>query len=179
MADAPLVFQQAFISLKRVLGSKWSPALAERFKALNVDLEAPEPAYPLDTWVKCLNLGMETLYPGVPLEKATHDIGRRMVEAISETVFGGALFKLLQILGPKRGLQRMARNLRSSNNYSESQVTEVGAGEYELALNLVNYPHYYVGMLEAGLGLMGAKAPVVTLHSHSPDKNARFRIRFE
>ncbi len=178
MAEAPLVFQQAFVALRRVLAPHWSETLSQRYVALGVNLNAPEPAYPLSTWVQALDLAMATISPGVDHDKATRDIGQRMVQATSETVLGGAMFALLRVLGPKRGLMRMARNLRSSNNYSESEVRETAPGQYELTLNLVNYPHYYVGMLETGLTLMGAKATEVSVVDRLPNQQTRFRIQF-
>ena len=156
-----------------------SPTLATQFRDMGVNFERLEPAYPLELWVRSLHLTMDTLHPGKPRDVASYEVGRRMVEAMSETMLGTALFSLLKVLGPKRGLMRMARNLRSSNNYSEATVLEVSPGNYELTLNMVNYPQYYRGMLEAGMSLMGAREPRVSVLSYSESHDARFRVEFQ
>jgi uncharacterized protein (TIGR02265 family) len=76
---------------------------------------------------------------------------------------------MIRVLGPRRGLERMTRNLRTSNNYAEARLSQTGATTWELWINRVAFPHYYRGLITCGLEHCGAKSPRVELVSHTPN----------
>ncbi len=166
MEHEPLVFSQSYESLRRLLGASLSEPLRERFKQHGVDFERLLPGYPLSTWLRSLELTLETLFPGVPENEATYQLGRRLFDSYSETLIGKALMAMLRVLGPRRGLLRIDRNLRTMNNYSATQLRELAPSHFELDVNLVRYPHYYRGVLESGLALAGAKQLTVCVLRH-------------
>lgn len=173
----PLVFTASYESLARALGPKLDPSAKAKFRAHGVDFDRPlQSAYPLTTWVQSLEVACELLLPGRPRDEQTYLVGRRIVLGFAETMVGKALFALLRIQGPHRGLMRMARNLRMSNNYSESSLEKTGVG-YRLWVNKVNFPHYYRGVFEAGLESVGAKDIAVKLLQHDA-AGASFDITF-
>lgn len=174
----PVVFTSAYESLLRALGDRLDPAAKARFRAHGVDLDRPLlPAYPLATWIRSLEVACELIAPGQSREVQTHLLGRRIVLSFAETTVGKATFALLRIIGPHRGLERMRRSLRMSNNYSETTL-ERGPDGYELWCNLVSFPHYYRGLFEAGLESVGARDVEVKVLSHDAAGVARFQIRF-
>ena len=178
MADAPVVFAASYESLIRLLGDKLDARAHERFRAHGVDLTKPLlPAYPLATWIESLKVAMDLVAPGKPVEVASHLVGRRLVTSLAETTVGKALFALLRVIGHRRGLQRFTRSLRMTNNYSETRLTELPDGSYELWCSNVTYAHYYRGVMEAGLESLGAKAVEVKVLTHDA-QGATFSLRF-
>lgn len=176
--DIPVVFAASYESLIRALRGHLNADVYAQYRALGVDLERPlSAAYPLETWVKSLELACELLAPGQPREQQSHVVGTRVVLSFAETTVGKATFALLRIMGPRRGLERMRRNLRMSNNYSETTLKELPDGGVELWCSQVTFPHYYRGVFEAGLISLGAKNVVVKVLSHDA-KGAAFEIRY-
>jgi uncharacterized protein (TIGR02265 family) len=135
------------------------------------------PAYPLATWIESLKVTMELIAPGESVESASHKVGRRLVTSLKETTVGKALFALLRVIGLKRGLNRFTRTLRMTNNYSETKLEEQADGSYTLWCSQVTYPHYYRGVMEAGLEALGAKDIAVQVLSHDA-RGATFSLRF-
>jgi uncharacterized protein (TIGR02265 family) len=175
-SDDKVIFQQVIESLERVLG----PALDERLRAryrdeLGVDFKKPLPAYPLETWNKAVRLAMGALRPGAPEAEAQKFLGRRVVETFQQTLVGAALFAALRVLGARRAVVRMTKNLRTSNNYTESTIAEVGEGVYSVWLNQIELPWFDQGVLEAGLRGAGAPACVVEVVEHDA-KGTTYRV---
>lgn len=108
---------------------------------------------------------MAKLWPGAPRDEATYKLGRAMFESFGHTFIGKALLQMLRV----RGLQRMTRNLRTSNNYSDTRLSQMGATAWELWINRVAFPHYYRGLIECGLAYCGAKDVRVEVVTHTPD----------
>ncbi|MBE2250442.1 MAG: DUF2378 family protein [Myxococcus sp.] len=165
----PVVFENSMVSLARVLGPALDEDVHQRFLALGVDLRNPNPAYPYEVWVDALTLALKVLWPGVPREEATYRLGRAIVTSFGDTGMGKALLGLVKVLGPHRALERMGRNLRTTNNYSETRLTPAGGNRYELWVNRVVFPDFFRGLVEAGLESGGATAPRVDLLSATPE----------
>lgn len=155
-----VVFLQAFESLARALGGALDSSLRARFKSeLGVDFGRLHPAYPIATWNRAVRIAMQQLFPGDP--GAERLVGARVVRSFAETTLGNALFVVLRLMGPRRALGRLTRNLRTSNNYSETAVKELTASSCEVWINQVDLPHFDAGVLEAGLVSAGAKQVTV------------------
>ena len=163
-----MVFGSSYEALVRVMGDKLDADFNAKLKAQGVDITAIHAAYPYETWVQSLELAMAKLWPNASHIERTYNMGRAMFESWGHTLMGRALLPLLRLLGPKRGVERMTRNFRSSNNYAETKVTARGPTQYEVWLNLVAFPHYYRGLLEAGVTASGAKEAKVEVLSHAP-----------
>lgn len=175
-AEAPVVFGNSVEALVRVLGAALTPAVHQRFLKLGVDLTRPNPAYPYQQWLETLELAMEVLWPGLARDEATYRMGRAIFESYGETVLGKALLQVVRVLGPRRALERMSRNLRTTNNYSETKLTEVGPNQFELWVNRVAFPHYFRGLLQAGLEFGGAAQPAVAVARVSETEGVVFTI---
>ncbi len=145
----------------RGLQGRVTPALKEQLRKEGLDLDKPLlPAYPLETWARCVRLTATALHPGEPEELALRKVGERTIEGYLETPMGRAMFGVLKLLGPQRTLGRMQKNFRSANNYTEVRLTEVGPTEADLWLNEPGLMRYFMqGVLLAGI--RGAGAPDV------------------
>ncbi len=171
-----VIFQQVIESLERVLGQRLDAPLRQRYRdELGIDFSKRLPAYPLETWNRAVRLAMEALQPGVEAKAAQKFLGRRVVETFRETLIGKALFAALRVLGPKRAVVRMTRNLRTSNNYTESTVEETEPGQYVVWLNQIDLPWFDEGVLEAGLQAAGAPGCVVEVMRHD-EKGTTYQV---
>jgi uncharacterized protein (TIGR02265 family) len=178
VSDAPVVFAASYESLIRLLGPKLDARAHERFRAHGVDLEKPlQPAYPYAAWIESLKVTFDLVAPGAPVEVASHRVGRLLVTSLEKTTVGKALFALLRVIGIRRGLDRITRTIRMTNNYSQTKLTEQADGSFEIWCSQVTYPHYYRGVFEAGLESLGAKDVKVEVLSHDP-AGATFSLRF-
>jgi uncharacterized protein (TIGR02265 family) len=106
------------------------------------------------------------------------ELGRRFIEGYSETIVGKAMLTALKVLGPRRTLERMSRNFRSGNSYTETKLEAKGPTEFTLWFNEVKEPEFYRGMLVAGVGHAGAKNLEVKTLGHDAS-GASFSIRWQ
>lgn len=166
-----LVFQQSFEGLFRALGNRLDERCAQRLRELGLDTNAPlAVAYPLEVWVEALKTAAETLAPGAPLDEAAAVVGRRFIEGYGATRIGAALLGAVRMMGPRRMLERMTRNLRTGTNYLESTLRERGPTHYLLSCRPVLIPGFYQGLFTAGLEVSGARQPSVLIVRHHGDE---------
>lgn len=156
--ETPVLFSQVVEGLVRALGSTLDEAAREQLKALGLDLRRVEPAYPLDVWTNVVRYGAALVTPGAPVEKQMYELGRRFIDGYAETLVGQGMLTLLRVLGPKRALERMSRNFRTGNNYTETKLEQTGPTSFFLWFNQVREPEFYRGMLMSGIGRAGAEA---------------------
>jgi uncharacterized protein (TIGR02265 family) len=161
MAEA-LVFAQTFEGLARSLGPRLTPAAKAQFKAISVDFDQQLlPAYPFETWVKAMNLGSLLVLPN-GTEAARHEaMGRQLLDGYAETLVGKALLAAMRVIGPKRMLERMARNLRTGNNYTETKLTVLDDGTHQLWCSKVASTNFYKGLMRRGVEISGGKEVTV------------------
>ncbi len=166
MSEQHVIFASAYEALRRVLGDRLGDEVVRaRFRAHGVDVERPPAAVALETWLASLDATMDTLWPALPREQAAWELGAAVMRGYAGTLLGKALMQMAKVIGPKRSLERMARNLRSTNNYSETKLTELAPNHFELWINIVVNPHYFCGLLTAGLELTGVQASSVRIKS--------------
>jgi uncharacterized protein (TIGR02265 family) len=163
MAEA-LVFSSTFDALARALGSRLTAEAKTRFKALGVDFDAREllPAYPYETWVKVMDLGAELVMPNASPDARHEAMGRRLVDSYSETLMGKALLTAMRVIGPRRSLERMARNLRTGNNYTEAKLSVGSDGVHQLWCSRVASTSFYRGLLQRVVEVAGGNDVTVT-----------------
>lgn len=160
MADELLVFEQTIEAMfHRALNGRLTPTCKARLKEAGLDVDQkPRPAYPLVSWMTFLRIAAEELYPGEPLDSAAFKLGLAYMEGFRETMLGRAVLSLLRVLGPRRALARTSQSFRSSNNYQESRLTELGPRHFELWLNEVgSLPTFTSGLIHGGMKVAGAR----------------------
>lgn len=174
----PLIFSHTVEALfHRALRGRVSDALRAELRKLGIDLDARLlPAYPFERWLDALDLTVASLYPDLAPAEAFHELGKVLVESYQETMIGRALFTMLRVLPPRRVVGRMARNFRSSNNFTDVQIRDIDVCTVELDFNLVErQPSFTQGILAAGLPAVGIKGSSVTLVSFD-GKRATYRL---
>ena len=152
-----VVFEQGVEGLVRTIGPRMTPQLKARLAGVGLKVDAPLlPAYPLDTWMKCLFVAAEELWPGVPPDQALFQLGEEFIDGYRQTFLGRAMLGLIRVIGPRRTLQRATRNFRTGNNYTESKVTELGPKSLDLWMNEVGpYPTFTQGIVTAAVRASG------------------------
>lgn len=163
-----VVYEQTFDGLFRVaLGKRLSSAAHALLREAGLDLSTKLlPAYPVETWRRCVEIAVRDLYPEHPRAEGYRLIGHDLVEGLASTALGRAMVGVGRLLGPTRSLRRMNNTFRSADNVVESRLTELSATRFELWINeVMGQPTYYVGILEACLPLAGARRVQVRVAS--------------
>lgn len=168
MSETPLVFNHTVEGLfARTFPDGVPPGLKAELRAVGVDLDKPLlPAYPAPVWSRIIALGARAAFPEAPREVAWRQLGERMIDGYQDSRIGRAMFSMLQLLGPRRMLQRAQKNFRSGNNYTEVRVSDVSPTQMELWFNETDdvLRHFTVGLVLAGMRAGGADEPQVELH---------------
>ena len=153
------------------LGRRLSPAARASLRQVGLDLDGELlPAYAITTWLKCLDIALRDVWPDLPREEAWRRMGHTLIEGLTSTMLGRVMATAARTLGPRQSLSQFHRAFRNSDNYVEVRMTERGPGSWEMWLNdILGRPHYYIGILEASLKVMGVREPrVVVLREDSP-----------
>ena len=155
-----IVFDNTVDSLfGRALGKKMTQRCRERLKAEGLDLDAKlKPFYPREQYYRFVNIAAEELFGALPREKAHYELGSAMILGFNETLIGKAVLSVVRMIGPRRALDRMTQNFRSSNNYMQTKLNSIAPGEHELWLSQTSgAPAYFEGVLQTSLTIAGAK----------------------
>lgn len=163
-----LIFAQTFEGLLRSVQDRLSPQVVEGLKAMGLDTTAPLlPAYSHTLFTEVITYLAGQLHPGLERDAAITLLGRDFMDAYGETMVGRAMMAMIRLIGPRRALERVTRQFRTGNNFSETRLTPRGEREYELWINEVRLPGWYVGIVSRGLELAGAKGVKVELISRT------------
>ena len=177
-APPRLIFGHALEGVLRVLDSSPSGPDARALARLGVEPDALEVTYPLETHLALLDYLVETRWSQLPADEGYAAVGRAAVTAYEATLLGRVLLQMLRVLGPERMLYRLTKTFRSMNNYTETQVREVGPRYFEVYFNLALRPGFVRGILEQGLRAAGARG-VRAEQMVARDGGAVFYVRWE
>lgn len=158
-----LIFSQTFEGVFRALGSRLDATVTSRLLDVGVDPARLRPAYPVATFLAMLRVIGEVHFPNLTPEARDEHLGRDFMEGYSQTMVGKAMLAMMRVMGPRRTLERLSRQFRTGNNFSETTLTEVDTREFELWCNQVTAVGWYRGLIERGLELAGAVHPKVEL----------------
>ncbi|MBS1151723.1 MAG: hypothetical protein H6Q89_3421 [Myxococcaceae bacterium] len=174
-----LVFNSAMEGLIQAVRVEISPRCWTRMKTLGFDSEAKLlPAYPSTLWAGVVKILGEEIYPGLTPFEAHRRLAIRTVEVYAQSVIGGAMFTVANLLGPDRTVRRMTRNFRTGSNFVETTCNELSPHTYEIGVNDVSeVAGFYGGMLEAGFLRTGARSLSVKLHDEKAP-GAIFRVNW-
>ncbi len=172
-----MVFEHTMLGLLQVGEARMSERGRSRLEALGVTERAMLPAYPTRIFRAVLEVTREELFAELPPAEGFDAVGRAFFQRYERSLMGRAVLLAIKVLGARRMLDRMSRNFRTANNYTETRVTELGPGDCEVWFNRVIEPHYYRGLLTEALSRTGEASPEVTLQSHGPEGTV-FRLRW-
>lgn len=176
-AGRDLIFSQTVEGLLRAMGPLGAADKAP-FRAVGLDLDRPlAPAYPVHQWLDVMRAAAGVAHPGVPLDDAMYLLGRGFVEGYGQTMIGRAMLVGMRLLGPRRTLERFARQLSTGSSFFKSQLLDVGPGDCALWINRVTWPGWYFGLIERGLEHAGAHDVKASLLAHeAPGRAACLRV---
>ena len=152
--DEKVTFPQAFESLYRVLGTPPPAEAVARLKAAGLDPAKPQIST-LPSYVAAMEIVMASRWPTLSTEEASLELGRAIMRNYEQTLLGRAVVGMMKVIGPDRAVQRLTRQLRTVNSYTETRCSPLGPGRYEVWINHVVYPRYYCGVFEEGMRLAG------------------------
>ena len=181
MAENEVVFQQAVEGLfEHGIPKRLTPALVLRVRELGVDLDGKlDPAYPRATWNAVLAAVRTHAFGDLSEDEAYFQIGRSVVIGYSETLVGRALVGVARLMGPRRMLARMTRNLRSASNYNETRYVDAPDGSVEIWINEAQlHPRYVAGLLYAAVEIAGGKGIEVAL-SDRDAQGCTYKVRWQ
>ena len=161
MPPEKVVFATAVEALfVRELGASLTSLARRRLCEAGLDLEKPlHVSYPLDDWKTFLHTASEALYPHLPPVEAHWWMGIHFLEGYLQTFTGRVVAELAPALGPRRMLERIGRDLRSGNNFSEVQLVGHSPRHCELWMNdvLDDVPSFAAGFILRAQQLAGAR----------------------
>ncbi len=177
MPEERVIFAATFNGLYRAFRATIDSG-AEALRQRGIDFSKElHPAYPLPVFLATLSFLAASLGTEGSEDDRVYLVGRQFVKGYSETAIGKAAVFLARTIGPRRMLERLTRQFRSGNNYSETKLTQLDSAQFELWCNNVSFPGWYRGLVTEALRIAGAKDPIVVLTRHTED-GATFAIRW-
>ncbi len=184
----PVVFGTTFESLLNGLKGRIDARGHGLLLAAGVDVRNIQPAYPVLTWSKSLRALHQAAFPSLDESEAMFQLGRSFILGLKSTLVGSAIYTMAKLIGPRRMLERMTRNSRSSNNFSETKLEQMPDGALRmiwgvrpgLESRMSEYtvsPQYMRGIITEGIVQSGAKNPKVVFEGEDPAlRRCWFRI---
>ncbi|GMU61072.1 MAG: DUF2378 family protein [Myxococcales bacterium] len=185
----PVVFATAVEGTRKAYARRFTPELRAELKALGMDLEAIQAAYPLNTWLAAARLMGRAFFPELEEAERQRQLGREFMKGYVQTAIGFATLTTAKLIGVKRTLLRMGRNFRTAANYIEVDVLDVGPREVHLRAQVGEefmprvgpaandiILHYRRGVLEETLVLLGVTGTVDVLEAPAQRPGGLFRI---
>jgi len=188
----PVVFGTSIEALvERALRGRMTPQASSGIQALGIDLRKLRVAYDYPTWVKLQQLLVDLFYPSLPRDQAMRQLGQDYMKGLEQTLVGKAIFAMSRLSGTRKMLERMTRNVRSANNYMESELEQQPDGTYRLHYRVVPAllpamqllpmpsPYYFQGILQAALGAAGAREVRVELEKiEEAQRRCTYRVAY-
>lgn len=173
-----LVFLQTFEGLTRAYGSHFDHELQTNFRLYGFDPERLLPAYPQQTFIEVLRLLARKLHPELEQNDAIRLTARGFMDGYDQTLVGKAMLAAIRIIGPRRTLERLTRQFRTGNNFSDTRLTQLGPTEFELWCNEVQLPGWYEGLVGRGLEIAGATDLTVHFVKRDDSGGGTFHLRW-
>ncbi|PTL75817.1 DUF2378 family protein [Vitiosangium sp. GDMCC 1.1324] len=172
MSETPLIFNHTLQGLFARTFPQGVPAeLKAKLRTVGVELDKPLlPAYPVQTWARCVEFSAPVAFPRDRREVAWRKLGERMIDGYQDSMIGGAMFSMLRLLGPRRMLLRAQKNFRTGNNYTEVRTADVSPTAMDLWFNETEdaLRHFTAGLVLAGMRVGGAEEPQVDILQVDP-----------
>lgn len=147
----------------------------EELRAMRLD---PARDTPIDEYVKLIRETAKRGYPELAEPDALEAIGRGFIQGYITGIVGRGIFIVMKLLGPKRGLLRMAENYRTSDNNTEVVATALGPRHVRLAFNhSYGIPEFQKGLLDEVMNVLDEKRHEVTFTPGEGDSGT-FEIKW-
>lgn len=166
-----LVYDFGVESLFKGLGDRLTPSLKEKVRVVGIDLNKKLlPAYPKDLWTRAVDVVAKELSAGGDLAAARRQLGHDISSGFAESTLGKMMAPGVRLMGVRRVLMRLPKQLTMSNNFLKVAVVEVpGADKVRVMVNeCVPSPEFLCGIMEAIAAYAGAKTCSVTFAPEGP-----------
>ncbi len=150
-----------------------------------------EVAYPCEVWAEAIDTLVRALSADVGTARAEFLLGQRYAERALRSRIGSAMNAHARVVGPERTLLRTARNLRTTNNFTDATVRELPGGKgWELVTRplpefaaskwlRMDPPHFLRGVLTRSFEAAGAEGVRMELVGHDETRgSATFHVFF-
>lgn len=147
------------------LRGRLSPGARAALREAGLDLDKDLlPAYPITTWLRCLDIARKDVWPHLPPDESWYQLGRTVIQGLNSTMLGRVMVAAAKALGPRQSLRQFQRAFSGSDNYVQLRLTELSPQRYELRISdILDRPVYYVGILEESVMAMGVRVPRVSV----------------
>jgi uncharacterized protein (TIGR02265 family) len=179
MNDTRLIYAPTFEGLF-ILSAKgrFTPQARDRLRAAGLDIDKPLlPGYPASVFTATVNIAAEELFPGVPLREAIRRTGELSLEGYANTLTGRGLFGLLRVLGTRRSMLRLARNMGGGTNFLKASAVALGPTDFRAEINdVTELPTFYQGVLFRAASLLGTQVELTI--EPFPEPGCAYRMRW-
>lgn len=161
-AAEKVVFGQSMEGIYRALAPH-TPQERAAFLKAGITKEKFNPAYPIANWLEIIDACAASRFAGQSELDRFTEVGRLFFTGFQKTLIGSALMAMLKILGPRRTLERLTRNFRTANNFTEGTLESLAPNHHRVRINYTARPGFYLGVMETGCLYAGAKGLSVTI----------------
>ena len=175
--EGDVVFGHTVLGLLKVAEGRLDEEAQRRLAALDVVEGRLLPAYSLRVYREVMDLVRTSLFGALPEEEGYFQLGRAFLRSYERTPLGRTQLASLRLLGPRHALERMSRNFRTADSFTETHCRELGSGDYEVWFNRLSEPQYSRGLLTELLERAGGKNGSVQVQSHGPEGTV-LRVRW-
>jgi uncharacterized protein (TIGR02265 family) len=173
-ADERLVFPSLIEGYMKGLGPRFDAALKAKLKAQGLDVAKLPPAIPATEMLGHMRVICAHAWPDEPELEQLRMLGLTAIRGWSTGLLGSAASAMIRLVGPRRALGRLDRAFSTTNNFSRAKTEFVNEHEALVTINDVQgMPSYWVGILEAGMELLGVTGTVVVDAQRPPEATLR------
>jgi uncharacterized protein (TIGR02265 family) len=140
------------------LGPLLTPELRGDLRALGIDLNHLNPAYPVEVARRGLEAARLRVFPDVPEDEAFRELGRLSVIGYLDTMVGKAVLGMVRLMGVKRSLLRLHQSVSGGSNYVKTSSVLVAPTCIEITIeDVTGLPTFWEGILLGGAQVAHAK----------------------
>lgn len=155
-----VVFAQSMEGIYRAL-TPHTPQERAAFLKAGVKGDRFDAGYPVEAWIEILDASAASRFSHLTELDRFAEVGRTFFSGFEKTLIGKALTTVAKLIGPRRMLERMTRNLRSANNFTESTLESLAPNHHLVRISYTARPGFFLGLLESSCLLAGAKGLTV------------------
>lgn len=153
------LFEGLFVRALDVTGP-----LEVELRRLGYDRRRPEPRYPTAVFVACVDATRRALHPTLQVDAGLRLLGTAFFTGFRETILGRVFTGAVGVIGPRRLLGRIPRQMQSARGGVCCRLVEHGPTSYDLAIeDPAPLGPFFAGAVTTVLEAAGAHGVAVTV----------------
>lgn len=190
--EEPVIFSTVVDGTKKAFGDRLTPALLAKLKAVGMDFNSGQPAYPMDAFLRAFQVMADELVPGEPhLERRYRTLGHDFMAGFVQTGLGRAALMMGRLVGLRRTLERLGRNMYTTGNYLTVEIQHESPTSL-IAITRVRpefhrfvtkdwsvIAHYRLGIFDAVFELLDTRGTIELLEDDLQKFQTRFHLSWE